>query len=109
MIVPSFNLFLQDLIMDWIKKYYFSITVQIAFYHPAGQFSLVMEGCFYAVINQGKVRETYSKRESLVHEDEETQVLSFSGRQSDGAWLVWGSRSFAKSRCLQLFDQVLGT
>lgn len=68
-ILPSLNLFLQDLIMDWVKKCYFSIIVQIAFYHPGEQFSLFIECCFHVVISQGKVRKSYLKRELVLHEE----------------------------------------
>lgn len=67
-ILPSLNLFLQDLITDWVKKCYFSIIVQIAFYHPGEQFSLFIECCFFPC-SQGKVRKSYLKRELVLHEE----------------------------------------
>lgn len=39
--------------------------MQIILHHPGGRFCLVREGHFYAVISQGGVRETYSRRSWL--------------------------------------------
>lgn len=81
--------------------------MQIILHHPGGQFSLVMEGHFMQWLVK-KSQGDLLKKELVVPEDEETQVLFFSGRQRGRGQLGWDCVSLPKSTCLQLLDQVLG-
>ena len=83
--------------------------MQIVFYHPGGRFSLVMEGHFYAVISQGRVRETYSRRSWLFLKTKKHRCSSLQEDRGVAVSLAGTTYiSLPKSTCLQLLDQVLG-
>ena len=81
--------------------------MQIIFYHPGRWFSLIIEGHFYAVISQGRVRETYSRSSWLFLKTKKHKCSSFQEDRGVGVSLA-GTIYLSPRAHAELLDQVLG-